>query len=349
LLSIAGFVVALPALSMRPQTLCLPLFALTLWIVFRRRAHPNGLWLIPLIVIPWSNLHGSFALPLFVLGLVWLEDFRADPPVAKRVLVIGALAAACTLLNPFGIEVWRYIWGISTNPVIRNTVTEWAPVDVSSFAGSTFFASVLGVVVVIARRGGSTRWIDLAWLGVFFVLTLPAQRAVVWWALAAPVVVAGILPARARAASRGEIHTFNKVVIGALLAIVVILLPWWRGTGPSQTLLEAPVGLTDAARAQLAPGTKVAVTEPWASWFEYADPDLAVMVDPRIEIFPESVWRDYGQLRGPGPDWKAVLDKWGIGAVVADADDWRLIPLLRADPAWQVGYEDSDGVLFIRS
>jgi hypothetical protein len=349
LLAIAGFVVALPALAMRPQTFCLPMFALTLWVVVRRREHPQGLWVVPALMIPWANIHGSFVLPLLVLGLAWLEDVRSDRPTAKRLIVVGLIGVACTLVNPFGVNVWRYVWDISSNPIIRNTVTEWAPMDVTSFAGVLFFASVLGVVVILARRPAPTRWIDLLWLGVFFLLTLPAQRGVVWWSLAAPVVVAGLIPARAASSSRPEIPSLNKIVVGALAALVVILLPWWRGTSPDQLLLEAPVGLADAARAQLPPGTRIAVTEPWASWFEYADPDLPVMVDPRIELYPRWVWEDYGQLRGPGSDWRAVLDRWGIQAVVADKRDWRLIPLLGSDPDWRVGYEDEDGVLFVRA
>jgi hypothetical protein len=349
LLAIGGFVVALPSLAMRPQTFCLPLFALTVWIVVRRQEHPRGLWLVPVLVILWSNVHGSFTVALLVLALAWLEDIRRDRAMATRLLMVGTVSAACTLLNPFGVAIWKYVWSISTNPVIRNTITEWAPIDVASFAGVTFFASALGVVIIIARRAAPTPWIDLIWLGAFFLLTLPAQRGVVWWSLAAPVVVAGLLPDRGGGSSRAEIRSLNKIVVGALAALVVILLPWWRGTSPQQMLLEAPVGLADAARAQLPPGTKVAVTEPWASWFEYADPDLPVMVDPRIELYPRSVWEDYGQLRGPGSDWRAVLDRWGIQAVVADARDWRLIPLLRSDPDWRVGYEDEDGVLFVRA
>jgi hypothetical protein len=352
LLSIGGFIVALPALALRPQLFVLPLFALVMLLLVRRHRSPRALWSLPLIVVIWSNLHGSFFIPLLAIALTMLWELGKDRSMLRRLALVGAVCALATLCNPFGFGVWTYAWNIATDPVIRQTVTEWAPMDVASFAGVVFFASGLAVAGILARRDRPVAWVDLAWLGLFFALTLPARRSVVWWALVFPPVMAGILASRPdvdriERADEGS-PALNLAVIGVLLLTVIALLPWWRGTDPRSTLLEAPVDLADAARSAAPAGARVAVSQPWASWFEFANPDQLVMVDPRIEVFPQAVWDDYGQLRGPGPSWRSVLDDRQIDVVVADNRDWDLIPLLEADPGWRVAYRDADGVVFVR-
>ena len=52
------------------------------------------------------------------------------------------------------------------------------------------------------------------------------------------------------------------------------------------------------------------MSEPWASWFEYAQPSIPVFTDPRIEIFPATVWDDYSEIRVGGSRWQSILDRW---------------------------------------
>jgi len=350
LLAIGGFIVALPALALRPQLFVLPLFATVMLLLIRRHRSPRALWWLPVIVAVWSNLHGSFFIPLVAIALTVLWELGKDRAMLRRLVVVGTVCALATVCNPFGFGVWTYAWNIATDPVIRQTVTEWAPMDVASFAGIVFFASGLVVAGILARRDRAVDWVDLAWLGLFFAVTLPARRSVVWWALAFPPVMAGIFASRPRDAERADEGSpaLNVAVIGVLTLAAVALLPWWRGTDPRSTLLEAPVDLAAATRSAAPAGAHVAVSQPWASWFEFANPDQLVMVDPRIEVFPQAVWDDYAQLRGPGPSWRSVLDDRQINVVVADNRDWDLIPLLEADAGWRVAYRDAEGVVFVR-
>ena len=113
--------------------------------------------------------------------------------------------------------------------------------------------------------------------------------------------------------------------------------------------MAAPPGLTEAARTELAPGTRTLVHQPWGSWFEFALPDLPVFVDSRIEIIPSDIWHDYGQVGFSGAEWQEVLDRWDVQAIVAAAD-WDLLPVLEAPGSgWRLVYQDDDGALFVRA
>lgn len=354
LLVLAGFLVASPGVGMRPQLLALPLFAALLWITASRHAHPSWLWAAPVLAALCANLHGSFALFPVVVGLAWLDDRRRKDERATRTLLIAVITALATLINPFGFEVWTYAYDLSTNPVIRKTISEWAPLTLATVPGWFVIVSALAVVAYLVRRTRPTPWTALVTLAVFFLLALSAQRAIVWWGMVAPVVIAGLIGDKEEAREPPAMGTQAPkapayAIIGALLALILILAPWWRGSSYDRFLVAAPPGLTAAAQAQLAPGTRTLVHQPWGSWFEFALPDIPVFVDSRIEIIPADVWHDYGQVGFSGAEWKEVLDRWNVQAIVASAD-WDLLPVLEAPRSgWKVVYQDDDGALFVRA
>jgi len=359
LLAMTGFVLGLPALAMRPQLFAAPLFAATLLLLVRRDVRPRRMWWIPAIAVAWANLHGSFVMVPALMALAALQDLgRGDRPGARRVALVGICAVGATLLNPFGFHVWTYVVALSTDPIIRTSVSEWAPVTVSSFQGAAFFATAAAGAGWLVLRRERTPWPDLVWLGAFFLLTLPASRGVIWWGLAAPVVMAGLLPAdvptepdehpRVRSAHSGS-PLLNLAVLGALTVAVVVALVQVRAGSPATLLREAPQGLVAAAAAEVPSGSRLVVPEPWASWFEYALASDPVFVDARFELFPNAVWADDAKLRLAQDGWREVLDRWHVDAVVVDSRDGELAPLLNGDAGWRLAYRDGDGLLYVRS
>ncbi len=100
LLALAAFAVMAVALALRPQLIGMAFFAVVLLLVVDRRAHPGRLWLVPLIVAVWANIHGSFFLGPVALGLAWLEDVHDHDPRARRVLLLAVLSAARGVPDP---------------------------------------------------------------------------------------------------------------------------------------------------------------------------------------------------------------------------------------------------------
>jgi hypothetical protein len=353
LLTLMGFLVAVPGLAMRPQLLALPLFGALLWVVAGRESHPRRLWIAPLLTAVCANMHGSFPLFIVVLVLAWLDDRRRGSPTAQPTLVVTLIASVATLVNPFGVGIWTYVVELSTNPVIRNTISEWAPTTLASLPGWLTVLSAIAVAGILIVRRRPVPWTSLVTLGAFFLLALSAQRAIVWWGLVAPVVMAGIFAEdladeRSHDGRIAESSTPAKAIVAALVLGVLVLAPWLRGSSYQTFLGAAPPGLTDAV-LRLPVGSRLMVHQPWGSWFEFAVPDDPVFVDSRIEIIPEDVWKEYGEVAFAGAGWKDVLEKEDVDAIVAAAD-WELLDRLRDDTAeWRVLYQDTDGVLFVRA
>lgn len=217
LVVLLAFVVAMPALALRPQLFGIVLFAATLLVLVERSVHPRRLWLIPVFAALWANLHGSFPLGIVLVALAWVDEvalLREPQPPGRparsrraRLLgstglaIIGAVSLLATLVSPFGLDGWRYIERLAANSSITQQVSEWRPPSPLDPAGAVFYVSLLAVLVVVAFRFRSDRgrpparyWASLLAVVIFGTLGVLTGRGLAWWALAAPVALVSLQP-----------------------------------------------------------------------------------------------------------------------------------------------------------
>ena len=352
-----GSAVFLAAESLRPESFALPCFAAIAWLVAGRSEHPARLWWAIPIQIVWANVHGSFFLGPALLALGGLDDLVRHTGAARRVFGVGAVALLATLMNPFGWRVWPYVFTVGTNPLIRETVREWQPPTVRNWVGIAFFASVALVAALFARRRKPVAWVGLLALALFFAMTLTAMRHMLWWALAAPVVVAGLLASPKqppKEPARDPAGPLNVVIAGLLAVTSLVPMVRWApytGTEPPANLVAyAPAGITGELRQLLSPGERFFNAQEWGSWFELVLPQNPVLADSRFELIPRDVWNEYVAVSEGREGWQEILARWHVSVVALARDQQRdLIPIIRDDPGWQLFYQDGDGFIFTRS
>ena len=372
LLALAGFMLAAPALALRPQLLAITLFAAVLLLVAGRHRHPRAAWAIPFLVVAWANIHGSFVLAPIVLGYAWLDDLARG----RRALVAFALVvvgSACTLLTPFGVSAWTYAAGIGANPVIAAQATEWQRTSPASVPGILFYLSALAGLAVAFRGRAALRWPDALLLATLLLVGAWAERGLAWWPFGLVMVIGGLpdaLAAVPRAATnaatgamvdgRTSVPALGPsgaqraarakrtpgAIAALLLVLVVALLPWWRPaaplTGRVGILAYAPAGLAGRLRELAPPGTRVLAAQTWTSFLEWAVPDARYFLDSRFELFPPAVWEDRATIVAGGPGAQAVLDRWKVEFLVLPTGvDLGL-------EGWTTAYEDADGSILAR-
>jgi hypothetical protein len=251
--------------------------------------------------------------------------------------------------------VWSYVVDVATNDTIRSTVAEWRPPSLLSGAGSLFWLSGAAVVAVALTRRSRVRVMDVARLAVFFALGAMALRSTVWWALAAPPVVAGWLALPEPRSEDTATASSSRRTLAVVAVSFVLLAAGFSvraGTdavtgAPKRLAADAPEVLVDATRRALPVGSRLLVFQPFASWFEYSLPEDPVMVDSRIEFFPGSVWQDYDTAIVAGEGWQAILARDEIAGVILPPGA-VLARELRDDAAWTLEADGSAGSVFVR-
>ena len=357
IVALAGFMVAAQGLGLRAQALGLLCLAALLVLVAGRRDRPTLLWLAVPLLAAWANLHGSFVVGLVLLVATAVDD-RRDGSARWRDLGVLAAAAVATLANPYGIDAWRYVVSIGTDPTTSMFVTEWRHTDPLQPAGAAFYLSITGAAVILALAARRRRQADvgsLLWLGILAGLGAWALRAVAWWGIGAvPMIAVAAAAARrsraapgSRAASPRNVSTVAVAVLAVTLAAgLAVALPAER------RLMDAPAGIADAVRSIAAShsGLRVFDAERWGSWLELQVPEARYIADSRIELIPVSAWGDYVAVSEAQSGWEAILDRWQVDALVlSNGDQPTLVAAVEGSAGWRVVHRDADGVVAVRA
>jgi hypothetical protein len=360
-LTLVGFAIALPAMALRPQLLGMACFAVLLALLALRRERPRLVWLAIPLTLLWANVHGSFVLAPVAAGVAILADLvDRRPIVPAAALLVGVVVA--TVVTPWGPGAWTYALELARDPRLRELVTEWQPPSPISYVGIALGLSVVGAVIIIVRVGRRSDWPAVLWIAFLAVLAATSERGVAWWAIGAPIAIAPILaralPARPRptttVASEPPIaRAFGVGIIAILVTAGGLLVVPWLGAdpllGPEGRVADAPPALTTAARDAVLPGGRLFAAQRWGSWFEWVAPGNPVLVDSRIELFPDAVWDDHLAVSRGDPGWQAILDRWDVAVVVASATEQeRLLATVGTDPGWALVAEDADGAVWRR-
>jgi hypothetical protein len=356
LLTLVSFVVAAPALALRPQLFGLALFALLLVALTVRRERVRIVWLIPLIILIWANVHGSFVLGPLAVGLAWIADLRARREPRFELLAVAGVSVVAACITPFGPDAWRYAIGLTADPSVTGRISEWQRTLPTDVPGLLFYASVIAVGALVLRRRRDITWPTVLWLVAFAAIGVYAVRGIAWWALASvpPValLVAGAIPASTERLGTPTMQRANAAIAVLLVLVGVALLPIWRppdaGTGtPAGLLTDAPSGVTATLKQAVHTGDRIFSPQPWGSWFESAVPDALVAVDSRVEIFPTSVWEAYDAVRAGTPGWEQLLADWKVDLVTTEPEDLDLVARLKA-AGWTIVSTDSSGTVLRR-
>jgi hypothetical protein len=113
---------------MRPQVFSLAAFSWLLVLLMSVESRRARLVLIPALFALWVNMHGGWIVGGAALAL-WTVCTLASPvPRAEKrtLFVCGILSLFATLLNPYGVNMWLFLW--NTVGFSRAEITEWQPV-----------------------------------------------------------------------------------------------------------------------------------------------------------------------------------------------------------------------------
>ncbi|MEW5829583.1 MAG: hypothetical protein AB1846_11890 [Chloroflexota bacterium] len=341
--------------SHRPQLLAYPLFAWTLWLLWRREqgTRSNPWWLV-FIAWLWANLHGSFPL-FFALTGAALAFGKGD---RKQFALVFGASLLVTLLNPNGPDLWTSVAGTFLAPGSRNLSVEWGPPVNDNWQMGIFFFWLLIFPMIAALS--TRRLTPLAW--VWFIgfgwLALTGMRYVIWFLFILTALTAYLLAERSLRwldrPRRGDLPAMNT-----LLAVIFVLLPlvalpglrdlWWPEAPPpyaDNTPVEAVEWLSghDDLPGQL--WSDIA----FSSYLIFALPSRPVWIDTRFQVaYPPEQFDEYLALAEAAPSWPSLLDKYDINLLMlSPVKQPALIAALSVSADWCRVYGDPHAEIYAR-
>lgn len=365
------------AWNVRPQTLSFLLGAVFTLAIYSYRQRQRALWLacFPLGMLVWVNSHGSFPLGLALPGIwlgeeawrAWAARARNDRKTALDGLRAPGIALLASLLaclaNPRGLELYRYPQALLGDPTVQSLVTEWAPPSLSSLPGSLFIPGIFLAAVLLAVSPRRPDFFQLATFAIFGLLGLHTTRGVAWFGLAmAPIlsvhlsgVVARNAASEKRPAPPAGAPILNLVLLALLAGLALLSLPWFKEAlpypGQKAGLIskETPVEATRFLLNARPPG-ELFHEMGFGSYLIWAAfPNYRVFADPRIELYPGELWRDYLLISNAIPGWEERLERYGVHTLLlSPARQAALIQAARDSGRWRLIYQDQAALIFTR-
>jgi hypothetical protein len=336
--------------QVRAQTLAFALAAVLLWSLQRGG---RTAWLAVPLAAVWANVHGSFPLASCFAAAFAIGNL-SSPSTRRRAIQYMAIAAAtaiATLLNPYGIDVWRYAVQMSTNEGLRTSLTEWAPTSVRHVAGTILFLQLAAGGFLLGWRRPR---IPVTWLlltGSLAIFGLTAVRNVPWFGIVSLPVWALILNG-SFAGFKDRVtrpRTLRLMVCAVLVVMAIVTGRYSQNQLPlisSARMSQEELTLSDLSTyLQQYPDGLLFQDADWGAYLEaHLSPVQQVFIDNRYEIHPKQVWDDYYAVEMARFDWQNILDKYKIERIAVDPErSPDLVNALDASGTWSEVWRTDHG------
>jgi hypothetical protein len=341
--TILGLACVTASLLARPHVLALPLLAFWTAALAQARQQKRAppLWLAGLM-LPWANLHGSFAFGLVLAAALGLEAVieKADRGTAlKHWGIFFTVSLIAAVLTPQGLSGLLFPIRLLAMPGV-GLIGEWAPSDITHL---TPFLLALMAMFFILAMGKVTLPVPRAVLILALVyLALAHGRHEMLFGIAAPLLAA---PAMGKAwpprLERGR--PWLVPGLGCVMALMVLArLTWPAVRGEDHT---API----VALAHVPPTLRA---RPVLNAYEFGGylifQGVRVFVDSRADMYPaDFLERNFRLSRGDGSLLAETLAHYHIA--------WTIFPsaspvaaTLDHSPGWRRLYGDTNAVIHVR-
>jgi len=127
------------------------------------------LWVLPLLMVVWVNLHGGFLIGFALLAIYWIgavwqwfgikgdrfEDVLRKIRAGRRIralAVAGIVSAAATLVNPYGYKLHIHIYRYLSNRFLMDHIDEFQSPNFHYVAQKCFAGLLLLTLVALAAK-----------------------------------------------------------------------------------------------------------------------------------------------------------------------------------------------------
>ena len=307
--------------SPRPQMFSFFLSAVVLYLLYLyRRNRVDRLWLIPIIMGVWGNLHAGFSIGFIFLGGVIAGEIlgRIFNPqgdylawrAIRKLILITLISVAALVINPYGLQMLLVPFQTVSIGALRAYIQEW---NSPNFQGRETWPFIVLLLGILGAAGASKRrlnWTDFVLVsGTAFMALLAGRNIAVFAVAATPVLtyhLASILTERGWALQSDHAGSRRVMARLNLMLVAVILI---GALAESAAGARTEIGGGGYARvsayrcgeylADAPPPGELFNSYNWGGYLMFALPDMPVFVDGRTDL----VWRQISDAISANGDW----------------------------------------------
>ncbi len=371
------YIPMLMSITLRPQLFTFLFFSAYLLVLvdFKYFRSTRLLWLLPVLMLAWVNLHGAFMLGIALLaafiamecGNRWLFPVRHSRGSQRLGLLfmVSVATLAVTLINPQGLRILLYPFETVAMEASRGLISEWHSPNFQELQPRASLACVIAwiVVTVYARRKPDLTEMLLPLLLVVAGLGaqrhLPLMAAVLLVFFCAMLrhvrpseILARSLVWRHRShATDGQQVTRAQAGVVHLLVLAGMVLAALAGTlrteREGETSKFVAHGAANYLLAHDINGRMLNDYDLGGYLIYRLWPRHKVFIDGRADLYGDDFLKAYFKVDRAGEGWEKTIDGQPIDIVVF-ARDTPVRQLLLASGKFREAYSDAYHTILLR-
>jgi hypothetical protein len=337
------------------------------------------LWILPLLMLVWVNVHGGFLVGFVLLAIFWLDamwtrlttkDERIEyilRKIAARkravdLFWVGLVSLAASLANPYGWKLYAHIYSYLSCRFLMDHIEEFQSPNFHGIAQRCFVVLVLITLAVLALRD-SRRNVRLSsvltilfavYAGLYASRNIPVSSLLLVLAVA-PLISwetsrGGFLHRMQQMESRQRGHAWPIAVV-----ILTLFVAANSGRVGSSVLMNAhfdpnhmPVEAVNFISENHVPGP-ILSPDSWGGYLIYRlYPNQRAVVDDRHDFYGEGFLKSYLKTIHVEADWREFIKEYKPSCLLLPRNS-PLASVLIESHDWKAIYADDVAIAFVKN
>ncbi|MBJ6751052.1 hypothetical protein JFN91_12585 [Geomonas sp. Red421] len=333
----------------------------------------NLLFLLPLIMIPWANLHGGFMVGFILLGAYFLGNLldaffsqgegRGESLPRLRGLGLAILACgAASVVNPYGFHILLFPFQLTSSKDLMDGVSEFLSPNFHEYYIKYFELLLFVLLATVGLSRYKLNLVEMILILLFTHMSLFSARYIPLFAIIVAPVIARRLTRVLRESDSGfarfvkqrsrNIAAIDDCTTGylwplAAVAAVVIMVHSGRITFQFDPKIK-PMAAIEFLKRERIPGNMFNNDEFGDCLIYGAAPAYKVFIDGRLDMYGAERLKEYFKVTAFQPGWEKILEKYQISWIIFPADA-TLSRHLLIHPDWKLIYADEVTNIFVRN
>jgi hypothetical protein len=356
----------------RPHIFSLIVFVVWYFILnayhYRNKSY---LYLLPLLMVLWVNLHGGFIAGFILLGVYLIgnviQSFSSETGKRglsrKRTATLAFVIVLCllaTLINPNGYHILLFPFNLVSNTFLMDHVTEFISPNFHEIVPFKYLLLLMISLFAVSRE--RLDGLELLLVLIFTNMALYSERHITLFAIISlPIILRqgeallhekeGAIPDFLKKRSN-VIASVDKTAAGYVWPVVgVLIVIFFAANGKLEYTFDAkkkPVAAVEFLKTEPIQGNMFNNDEfgdyiIFAAW-----PNYRVFSDGRSDMYGVERMKDYFKVIYLETGWETVLEKYDINWIIYNSKS-ILSRVLIKDKGWRLIYSDKVATIFVRN
>ena len=365
--------------TIRCQLFTFTLFTLWIYVLERvRRGETRLLWILPVTMLIWANLHGGFVAGIGLLGMYGVGEFLNRKPCAKYFLALIPTSLV-TLINPYGFDYLKYIFHATT--MDRSGIGEWQMTNLFTGTNVWYSLKIIIIITVISlgyhylkNRPGfyEIDKVRLIVLGITLYLAISHIKHQTFFVVSAASFIyhdfyamfkdaGNYLISKNREIMPKIMHSLDLVKSGLIYLLLIGGGMLFILYTPAQVIIpidKFPLGSVEFVRQNNLKGNLLTVFHwgSYAAWKLY--PNCLIALDGRYEeVYPNKTFIEVSNFISFQniPDlniyWDSILKNYHTDIIILSTQSEhskKAYRVMKHRKGWQMVYKDIISAVFVR-